>query len=284
MTHLAAAADADYVTGIQKWRQDFDADVRTGGWLALIGRFPVAEGTMTLGSGRTRTVQLPARVSQRFLGTMTRHGERVRFEPAPHVHATIDGKRHTGWASLSTQSGSGRVQIGNLRLSVRSIGEDFYLLAADLRNPAIQDFRGTTWFPIDPAYRIAATFKPYAQPEKVRVSMSHVESKSLMTSTGDLSFQLAGRTVSLKTFIDDNELFVMFQDETNGSETYGGGRFVNAPLPKDGETVIDFNKAFNPYCSLNSYILCPIPPPENRIDSKIPAGETYGVNEVAVMR
>jgi hypothetical protein len=106
---------------------------------------------------------------------------------------------------------------------------------------------------------------------------------ALMTSTGDLSFQLAGRTVSLKTFLDDNELFVMFQDETNGSETYGG-RFVNAPLPKDGETVIDFNKAFNPYCSLNSYILCPIPPPENRIDLKVAAGEMYGANEVAGAR
>ncbi len=273
IAQLAAAADADYAAGVQKWRDDFDTDVRTGGWLTLIGRFPLAEGVTTLGSDRTRTVTLPARLSKRFLGTLTRHGERFRFKAAPGVRATIDGK--LGTRDLSTQPGKGRVQVGDLRLSVRSVGDDFYLLAADLHNPAIQSFKGTTWFPIDPAFRIAATFTPYAEPEKVRVSMTHVESKTLMTSTGAVSFQLEGKTVSLKSFIDDNELFVMFQDQTNGTETYGGGRFLHAPLPKDGATVLDFNKAFNPYCSLNPYIMCPIPPAENRLDFRVAAGETF---------
>lgn len=279
LAHLAGAADADYAADVQKWRMDFDADVRTGGWLTLIGRFPITGGVITLGSDRTRTVRLPARVSKRYVGTLIRHGDRFRFKAAPHVLATIDGKRLTGWTRLSTRSGTGRVQVGDLRLSVRSVGDDFYLLAADLHNPAIKDFQGIAWFPIDPAYRIAATFTPYAQPEKVRISMTHVESKSLMTSTGDVSFQFAGKTVSLKTFIDDNELLVMFQDETNGNETYGGGRFLHAPLAKDGATVLDFNEAFNPYCSLNPYIMCPIPPPENRLDFRVSAGEMYGAHE-----
>ena len=169
---------------------------------------------------------------------------------------------------------TGRVQVGNLRLSVRSVGDDFYLLVADTQNPAIQAFKGTTWFPIDASYRIPATFTAYAQPENVRISMSHVESKTLMTSTGDVTFQLAGRTVSLKSFVDDNELFIMFQDPTNANETYGGGRFLHAPLPTDGATVLDFNKAFSPYCSLNTFIMCPIPPPENRLEVRVAAGET----------
>jgi hypothetical protein len=198
---LVSAADTDYVAEIQKWRADFDADVRTGGWLTLIGRFPVSEGITTIGSDPNRTVRLPSRLSR-----------------------------------LSTKPGTGRVQVGNLRLSVRSVGDDFYLLVADMQNPAIREFKGTTWFPIDSSSRIPATFTSYAQPEKVRISMTHVESRTLMTSTGDVTFQLAGKTVSLKSFVDDNELFIMFQDQTNANETYGGGRFLHAPLPTDGAT------------------------------------------------
>jgi uncharacterized protein len=276
---LAGAAGADYVAEIQKWRQDFDADVRTGSWLTLIGRFPVTEQVSTIGSDRTRTVQLPSRLSRKRLGTLTRHGDSFQFRAARGVNAEIDGHSLVGWTTLSTKSGTGRVQVGNLRLSVRSVGDDFYLLVADIQNPAIQEFNGTTWFPIDASYRIPATFTPYAGPEKVRISMTHVESRTLMTSTGDVTFQLAGKTVRLKSFLDDNELFVMFEDQSNGKETYGGGRFLHAPLPKDGATVLDFNKAFNPYCSLNTYVTCPIPPPENRLDFRVPAGETYTAHE-----
>jgi len=276
---LAGAADTDYVAEIQKWRQEFDADVRTGGWLTLIGRYEVAEGASTIGSDPTRTVQLPSRLSRSRLGTMTRRGGGFQFKAARGVKATIDGHPLVGSTTLSTKPGGGRVQVGSLRLSVRSVGEDFYLLVADTQNPAIREFKGTTWFPIDPSYRVAATFTAYAEPEQVRISMTHVESKTLMTSTGDVTFQLAGKTVRLKSFLDDNELFVMFQDETNGKETYGGGRFLNAPLPEDGATVLDFNKTFNPYCSLNTFVMCPIPPAENRLSFSVPAGEMYSARE-----
>lgn len=276
---LAGAADTDYVADIQKWRQDFDADVRTGGWLTLIGRYELAEGASTIGSDPTRTVQLPPRISKKRLGTLTRQGGGFQFKAARGVKATIDGHPLVGLTTLSTKPGTGRVQVGNLRLSVRSVGEDFYLLVADTQNPAIREFKGTTWYPIDPSYRVPATFTAYAEPEKVRISMTHVESKTLMTSTGDVAFQLAGKTVRLKSFLDDNELFVMFQDETNDKQTYGGGRFLHAPLPTDGATVLDFNKAFNPYCSLNTYVMCPIPPPENRLSFSVTAGEMYSARE-----
>jgi len=276
---LASAADSDYVAEIQKWRADFDADVRMAGWLTLIGRFPVSEGITTIGSDPSRTVRLPSRLSKKRLGTLTRHGDEFQFRAAPGVKADLDGRLMAVKTSLSTKAGTGRVQVGNLRLSVRSVGDDFYLLVADMQNPAIQDFKGTTWFPIDSSYRIPATFTSYAEPEKVRISMTHVESKTLMTSTGNVTFQLAGKTVSLKSFVDDNELFIMFQDPTNANETYGGGRFLHAPLPTDGATVLDFNKAFSPYCSLNTYIMCPIPPPENRLDVRVAAGETYTAHE-----
>jgi uncharacterized protein (DUF1684 family) len=116
---------------------------------------------------------------------------------------------------------------------------------------------------------------PYAQPETLHVPLTHVTSKETMQSEGDLVFELAGKSFRLKTFTDEEGLFVMFQDQTNGKRTYGGGRFVHAPKPTDGVTALDFNKAFNPYCSLNPYIMCPIPPAQNRLAVKIEAGERY---------
>jgi uncharacterized protein len=50
-------------------------------------------------------------------------------------------------------------------------------------------------------------------------------------------------------------------------------------LPKDGATVLDFNKAFNPYCSINACVMCPISPAENRLAFGVPVGETYSAHE-----
>jgi uncharacterized protein len=279
LTCLTSAANADYGADIQKWRSDFDADVRNGGWLALIGRFKIGEGITTIGSDASSTVMLPPALAAKRLGKLIRHGDTFQFDPEPGFKATVDGQPLAQSITLSTRPGAGRILAGNLRLSVRAVGEDFYLLASDLQNPAIQKFTGTTWFPIDAAYQVTATFTAYDKPEQRYIPVTHVDSKELHTSTGDVSFQIGGKTVRLRTFLDDDELFVMFQDQTNGRETYGGGRFLHAALPKDGKTVLDFNKAFNPYCSVNTYVMCPIPPPENRLDFKVPAGETYSARE-----
>lgn len=268
------ARDTAYVAEIQKWRDDFDNDVRTGGWLELIGRLKLEQGATTLGSDSASALLLPP-VAPKRLGTVIREGGVVKFEPAEGVAATVDGKAVAAVDELSTKAGSGRVKVGNYSFAVRVIGDDFYLLVRDSENPSVARFKGTSWFPIDRAYRVKARFTAYAQPEQVPVPMTHVDSRETMTSTGDVTFQWAGNPVRLKLFTDEDRLFVMFQDRTNGRETYGGGRFLYAPMPKGGTTMLDFNKAFNPYCSVNSYVMCPVPPPENRLDVEVAAGEMY---------
>ncbi len=46
-------------------------------------------------------------------------------------------------------------------------------------------------------------------------------------------------------------------------------------MPKDGKVVLDFNKAYNPYCAINPYSSCPIPPKQNALATRIEAGEMY---------
>jgi uncharacterized protein len=262
-----------YTAGIDKWRQEFDQDVRTGSWLTLVARYKLEQGEAAIGSDPKLAMVVPDGPAR--FGVLRRHDRSIQFEPAPGAALTLDGKAVSSAVELSVKPPTGRVRSGDIVFAVRPVGDDYYVLVRNEQNPAIKNFKGTTWYPIDPHYRVAATFLPYAHPEQVPVPMTHIDSKEVFTSSGDVQFQLAGKTLRLKTFLDENELFIMFEDATNGKETYGGGRFLNAPLPKDGVTELDFNKASNPYCSVNFYIICPLPPPENRLPVRVTAGETF---------
>ena len=76
-------------------------------------------------------------------------------------------------------------------------------------------------------------------------------------------------------------IFVPFRDATNGSETYGAGRYVLdtaksadlGPGAAPGSLVLDFNFSFHPSCAFDPRWSCPLAPPENRLDVRIEAGE-----------
>ena len=61
-------------------------------------------------------------------------------------------------------------------------------------------------------------------------------------------------------------------DDSNGETTYGGGRYIDLTIPSGDILVIDFNKAYNPYCAYNEKYSCPIVPRENYLPLKVTAG------------
>ena len=74
----------------------------------------------------------------------------------------------------------------------------------------------------------------------------------------------------------EDHLAIFFNDRTNYEETYAGGRYIDVKtgeIAEDGTVVIDFNKAYNPYCAYASGYNCPVPPRENRLPLRIAAGE-----------
>ena len=76
-------------------------------------------------------------------------------------------------------------------------------------------------------------------------------------------------------------LFLPFRDATNGTETYGAGRYLidsakSADLggdPVRDTLVCDFNFSFQPSCAFDPRWACPLAPPENRLDIPVRAGE-----------
>src|SRR5262249_5594328 len=99
----------------------------------------------------------------------------------------------------------------------------------------------------------------------------------LLECSGEVVLELDGAVYRLEALINKNpeQLFVLFADETNRDSTYGGGRFLYAPMPKDGKLIIDFNRACNPACVFNELAICPLPPAKNRLRIRVEAGEKY---------
>ncbi|WP_422081279.1 DUF1684 domain-containing protein [Ulvibacterium sp.] len=70
----------------------------------------------------------------------------------------------------------------------------------------------------------------------------------------------------------EDYLFLPFTDETNGEGTYTGGRYIDLRIPRGDTIVIDFNRAYNPYCAYNKKYSCPIVPSVNSLDVEVSAG------------
>jgi hypothetical protein len=121
---------------------------------------------------------------------------------------------------------------------------------------------------------VEGRLRPHAEPERREIA-TVVGTTSEMLTPGVVEFELNGARLSLEPFVGEpgqTDLFIIFKDRTSGRETYGAGRFLSAVL--DGERVVlDFNKAYNPPCVFTPFATCPLPPPRNRLDVEILAGE-----------
>lgn len=143
-----------------------------------------------------------------------------------------------------------------------------------------KNFRGLDFFKIDSSYVVTADFK--STPNETPFEMpTTTDRKPLYVKYGELTFSLKGEACKLNVYQDlelvktegfEDYLFLPFIDETNGETTYGGGRYLDINEPKDAVLVLDFNKAYNPYCAYNPKYSCPIVPLENTLNVKVEAG------------
>jgi uncharacterized protein (DUF1684 family) len=97
-------------------------------------------------------------------------------------------------------------------------------------------------------------------------------------SAGAIRFEAGGRENVLTAYRatgddDRGQLFIPFTDGTSGNETYGGGRYLDLQPTANGAYVVDFNRAYHPYCVYDPSYVCPVPPEANRLRVPITAGE-----------
>lgn len=143
-----------------------------------------------------------------------------------------------------------------------------------------KNFEGLDFFEPDTSYRTWARLErtPEALPFDMPTNTNDLARERLY---GKLTFQLKGTTFDLEVYQSpellsdpayEDYLFLPFTDETNGGETYEGGRYIDLRIPEGDSILIDFNKAYNPYCAYNPSYSCPIVPSENHLPVEIPVG------------
>ncbi|UEG48749.1 DUF1684 domain-containing protein [Ferruginibacter lapsinanis] len=146
-----------------------------------------------------------------------------------------------------------------------------------------QDRNEIHFFAPDSNYKVVATFEKINDAVGFKMPTS-AKSMQQYYRYGKISFVINDKTYQLivyqsKDMILTDEykdyLFIPFTDATNGNETYEGGRYIDILITDiaDNKVVIDFNKAYNPYCCYATGYHCPIPPKENALTVAINAGE-----------
>ena len=271
----AAEVPADWIA----WQaKRHEAIAGTNGWTTLIGRYWLTDGArLFAGSASTNQAVLPRGRVPACVGSFARTGRTVRFEAAPGVVATIDGKRvqTAELHSDATNSVQTRLHIGPLLFMVIERGGRLALRIRDPEAPARVHFAGLSYFPHTPAWRIDGRFEPFGTPRTLRVPDVSGGTQEFV-SPGTLVFRRAGTEHRLDVVEEagEEDYFVIFRDGTTGKETYGGGRFLYVSRPgPDQRVVIDFNRSYTPPCGFTAFATCPLPPRQNWLPFEVRAGE-----------
>lgn len=141
-------------------------------------------------------------------------------------------------------------------------------------------FTAHQFYPIDLSYRVFANLVLTPDEKPFKMASTKGEDKEYI-KYGELNFILQGNELKLnvyrslalmKTEKYKKHLFLPFKDLTNSIETYGGGRFIDLEVPGVKTIILDFNKAYNPYCAYTDKYSCPITPIENTLNLEIKAG------------
>lgn len=140
-------------------------------------------------------------------------------------------------------------------------------------------FPGLAYFPVDAQYRVPASLTPAPSNPPVFFTMETSQHEPRrMLRVGTLKFAVGGAPYTLSAFSETDEgapnrLFLPFYDQTNGVETYKGGRYLELERTPTGLYDLDFNRAYHPSCVFDPQYDCPVPPRENRLPVAIRAGE-----------
>ena len=164
------------------------------------------------------------------------------------------------------------------KLAADRAAKDAAFLAGDDPIPRSRhaQFLPLAYFPIEQDYSVPAVLKPSNDPTIIEMPTS-TGTQRKMRRAGSLEFTLKGQPLKLTALNevgqDPSHLFVPFSDLTSGTETYAAGRFMDLSRNGTGIYEVDFNRAYSPYCYYSPTYECPYPPPENRLQIPIRAGE-----------
>ena len=279
----AVAHDATFMAAENAWRQQRNDNLRKpDGWTSLIGLHWITLKAHYIGSGADNGIRLA--MGPPKMGMLQQEGGKLFFTPEKNVALTLDGLPLQARAELHDDLSATPSVIGfgdgKGVMTVIARGGRHALRVKHADAPTRLQFSGLTYWPADPAWKIEGRLIANP-PGKTLPIVDIIGTTNEEPNPGAVEFQHAGKTYRIEAIDEgDGNLFLVFADRTNGHGSYGAGRFLDAGKPDaNGKVMVDFNQAYNPPCAFTPFATCPLPPPENRLDLAITAGEKqYGAN------
>ncbi len=147
--------------------------------------------------------------------------------------------------------------------------------------PGDQVSKYLNYYDPDSVFRITATFRAAGKTKPITFPTSAGKKVTYLVF-GEFHFTVSGQACVLEVYrpsvaspLTRGLLFIPFRDLTSGTDTYGGGRYLDLKMEEvvNGKVILDFNKAYNPLCAYEDGFSCPIPPKKNHLKVRIEAGE-----------
>ncbi|WP_133499997.1 DUF1684 domain-containing protein [Cognatilysobacter terrigena] len=279
-TPIPKALPAAYLQAEQTWRAERLASLtKPDGWTSLVGLHWLDPGAHYAGTAGSNGIKLAVGPAQ--FGMFDVRGDNVRFVPGAGSNLTIDGQP-AKWMTLRADDADGGPSVINFDggkgiATVIHRGDRFALRVKHADAPTRTQFKGITYWPGGPDWIVDATYVP--NPPGQTLDIANIVGIIEPTpNPGRVEFKHNGNRYQLEALAnDDGGLFLVFADRTSGHGSYGAGRFIDTAPPANGKVRIDFNQAYNPPCAFTPFATCPLPPPMNRLNLAIKAGEkAYG--------
>lgn len=266
-----------YRTDIEKFRANREQEIGgPTGWAALVGLHWLSDGEVIVGSDAVSGIRLTGPSAPGRLGTLTVAGENIHLRISTGLDAFVKGRQVYDLDLKPGIAPDDALKIGGLTMTLITRGTRKALRVWDAKAPNRVAFKGLRWMAIDPKWRIDAKFVPHPATQP-RMKIQNVLGEIIeMKNPGTVVFSVGGKEYRLEAALesdDAKELFLSFKDGTSNKTTYGAGRYLYTPLPKNGRVDLDFNKAKNPPCAFTDFATCPLPPAANRLALSVLAGE-----------
>ena len=267
----SANAENDYKAETEAWRAEREATLKDDdGWLTVSALFFLREGDNSFGSDPGNDFVVPRIPGD--AGVFELHEGRVSVRAPANGRLTVSGET-VETAQLYPSERRTTVTMGPVSLWVHLSGARLAIRVRDTEADIRKNFTKLSWFPVNDRYRVPGTFTPHREPITVK-TMNILGDIETYTSTGYVTLTVDGQEMRMLPVNAGQRLWFIMRDLTSGQETYSAARFLYADAPDaDGRTIVDFNRAYNPPCAFNPHTTCPLPPPDNRLNVRIEAGE-----------
>jgi len=140
-------------------------------------------------------------------------------------------------------------------------------------------FNSLSYYSPDPNYRFEIELNEHNNKKTVQIEDTGGNVRNFLR-WGEFRFKINNEEYILQAYKSESgeeRLFIPFRDATSGKETYGAGRYIDIEYKKDptpeGKWILDFNRAYNPWCAYSKNYVCPFVPTENWLKVSILAGE-----------